>query len=186
MVLLNGLVVARPTRTTRLVSRRSTKCINISSGLAMLPITVRSRLLSIVSNALLISILSTWFFHSCLRASALVHRCIQTTSAVLHPRRTPDCVGPMCGSTAGGILFRMTMKSAFLMVFRRTIGLRLVTGPLGFPGFASVAKMPTPITCEAFLLVSIAVLMMFVIKGDRYLAPYFKSSACNPTRPAAL
>ena len=63
------------------------------------------------------------------------------------------------------------------MVFGRTIGLRHVTGPLGFPGFASGAMVPTPITCEAFLLVSIAVMMMFAIKGDRYSAPYFKSTA---------
>ena len=72
------------------------------------------------------------------------------------------------------------------MVFRRTIGLRLVTGPLGFPGFASGAMVPTPITCETFLLVSIVVLMMFAIKDDRYSAPYFKSSACDPSGSAAL
>ena len=185
MVLLNGLVVARPTRTTRQVSRRSNQCIRISSGITMLPLAVRSRLLSIVSKALLISILSIWYFHSCLKVFALIHRCVQTTSAVLHPRRNPDCVGPKCGSTAGVILFRTIMESAFLMVFRRTIGHWLVTGPLGFPGFASGAMVPTPITCEAFMLVSIAVLMMFAIKGDRYSAPYFKNSACNPSGPAA-
>ena len=179
-------MVARPTRTTRLVSRRSNQCIRISSGLTMLPLTVRSRLLCVVSNALLISILSIWYFYSCLRAFALIHRCVQTTSTVLHPRRNPDCVGPKCGSTAGVILFKTTMESGVQMVFRRTIGLMLVPGPLGFPGFASGAIVPTPITCEAFLLVSIAVLMMFAIKGNRYSAPYFKSSACNPTRPAAL
>ena len=141
------------------------------------PLTARSRLLCIVSNSLLISIL---------RAFALIHRCVQTTSAVLHPRRNPDCVRPKCGSTAGAFLYRTTMESAFLLLFRRAVGLRLVTGPRGFPGFASGAMVPTPIACEAFLLVSIAVLMMFAINGNRYSAPYFKSSACNLSGPAAL
>ena len=95
---------------------------------------------------------------------------------VLYPRRNPDHVGPKCGSTAGVILFRTFMESAFLMVYRRTIGQRLESGPR----FASGAMMPTPIACEAFLLVSIAVLMMFAIKDDRSSAPYFKSSVLHP------
>ena len=111
-----------------------------------------------------------------MRAFSLIHCCVQTTSAVLHPRQNLDRAGPKCGSTAGVILFRTTMESAFLVPFRRTIGQRLESGPLGFPDFASGAMVPTPITCEAFLLVSIAVLMMFAIKGDRSSAPYFKSS----------
>ena len=138
----------------------------------MLPITVRSRLLSIMSNALLISILSIWYFHLCLRAFALIHCGVQTTSAVLRPRRKLDCAGPKCVSTAGVTLFRTAKESAFLIVFRRTIGRRLVTGPLGFPGFASGTRVPTPIPCEASLLVSTTVLMMFAIKGDKYSALY--------------
>ena len=38
------------------------------------------------------------------------------------------------------------------MVLSRTTGLRLVTGPLGFPGFASGTNMPDPMTCDNIAL----------------------------------
>ena len=98
---------------------------NVSSSLS----------LRMVSNARLYSIPRNSTVTRCRCALAHSQREPKTTSAVLRPLLNPDCDDDRYSSTFGAILDRTMGDSVFLSTESKTIGRRLVSGPVGLPGF---------------------------------------------------
>ena len=80
----------------------------------------------------------------------------KTALAVLRPCLNPDCEGDRYSSTFGAVLDRTTRDSVFLNVVSRTIGLSLISGPFGLPGFCIKLLKPifSLIITNTFLLTS--------------------------------
>jgi len=82
--------------------------------------------------------------------------------------------------------FRTASEMALRMVFKRTMGRRLETGPLGLPGFANGMRVPGPnIDDKSSPLVTL-VLTILVIIGATSSAAYFRSSPGVSSGPHAF
>ena len=154
-----------------------------SSSSRKLETTSISLSLLIVSKAFDISIPSRlisclYFWHK-----ATYQQCANTTSVVERPAQNPLWVGAKYWWTFGEIRFRVIRESVFGKVVSSTMGLRLVGGPKGVPGFWSGISIPLPMLTG--WCCSNMALNIFVSRGANVSRPYFNNSPGMSSSPAA-
>ena len=128
-------------RTDSLVSESSLRVIRQLSSPSKSIVFSSSFPRSMVSNALVISMpISSWYFW----VHAASHLCAQIASAVLLPFLKPLWLCGRNASTLSRMRFNVMMDSSFRSAVKRTIGRKLLRGPLGLLGFCRTISVPWP------------------------------------------